>query len=119
MVRDQEATAHQRTSAPARKLNDPHANAQEMRRPETNLGCGQAPGNPNNQEMSVPCSIMIATAKASNISGEHAESENETTPEVHSTKQRNPWKWIKVIALDLPPINEPDDVTPVCGPGSR
>ena len=29
------------------------------------------------------------------------ESENETTPPVHSTKQRNPWKWIGVIALVL------------------
>jgi S1-C subfamily serine protease len=29
------------------------------------------------------------------------EPENETAPPVHSTKQRNPWKWIGVIALVL------------------
>ena len=29
------------------------------------------------------------------------ESESETTPPVQSTKQRNPWKWIGVIALVL------------------
>jgi len=29
------------------------------------------------------------------------EPENETAPPVHSTHQRNPWKWIGVIALVL------------------
>jgi|GEM_PF-3015563 len=29
------------------------------------------------------------------------ESENETTPPVQSPMQRNPWKWIGVIALVL------------------
>ena len=29
------------------------------------------------------------------------ESENETTPPLQITKQRNPWKWIGVIALVL------------------
>jgi hypothetical protein len=50
-------------SAQTRKLNEPHANAQEMRRTETNQGCGQPPRNLNNQTMSVPSSTMSANVR--------------------------------------------------------
>ena len=46
-----------------------NTNAQEMRRPETSLGCGQPPLNPSNQDLSVPCRTMSAGAKQRRRSG--------------------------------------------------
>jgi hypothetical protein len=56
-------------SAQTRKLNEPHANAQEMRRTETNQGCGQPPRNQINQGLSVPSSTVSAKVRPPRRSG--------------------------------------------------